>query len=124
MQIFSSLFGAAFTLLTAYSIGTLILRRRPAPPEIALALGAIVASFIVFLLLLANAAHWGAFLATGIVAIAAAVWKAGWRRLGRPEAHLTVFLGYGIWYFVNALAPEITPDGFTYHLGLPREYLR
>src|SRR5882724_8957449 len=126
MQILSSLFGGAFTLLTAYALGSLLLRRRPAPPEIKLAVGAIAASFIIFLLLLANEAHWALFFAIGGGALAAAAWKAGWRRPGRPEARLTmiIFGAYGVWYFVNALAPEITPDGITYHLGLPREYLR
>src|SRR5438552_8485387 len=107
MQTLSSLFGAAFTLLTSYSLGILIFRRRAAPPEIALGLGAIVTSSLVFLLLLANAAHWGAFLAMGIVAIGAAVWRTGWHRPGRPEAYptigLAIFAAYGIWYFVNAL---------------------
>ena len=31
---------------------------------------------------------------------------------------------YGVWYLVNALAPETIADGITYHLGLPSEYLR
>ena len=31
---------------------------------------------------------------------------------------------YGVWYLVNALAPETIADGITYHLGLPDEYLR
>src|SRR5437879_2451717 len=101
MQTFSSLSGAAFTLLTSYSLGTLILRRHPAPPEIALGLGAIVTSSLVFVLLFANAAYWGAFLAIGIVAIGAAVWKAGWSRPGVRNGRLTfaIFGAYGIWYF-------------------------
>src|ERR1051325_7311538 len=115
MQILFSLFGGAFTLLTAYSLGSLLLRR-PTPAEIKLALGAITASSIVFVLLLANAAHWGVFLAIGAVAISFA-WRV--RRgpaKGGPEAHPTmvIFGAYGLWYFVNALAPEITPDGITY----------
>src|SRR3954451_2198698 len=110
MQILSSLSGAAFTLLTAFALGTLLLRRRPVPPEIKLAIGAIAESLIVFFLLVANAAHWGTFLAIGVVGIAVAV-KAGWRRPSRPEARVTlalaIFAPYAIWYFINALAPEI-----------------
>jgi hypothetical protein len=123
-----TLFGAAFTLATAYALGNVFLRHRPAPPEIRLALGAAVESTIVFLLLLCHLAHWGAFLALGIVSIVA-----GWRfgsaqansepiRIPRPA--WIVFAAYGIWYLVNALAPEIFADGITYHLGLPAEYLR
>jgi 4-amino-4-deoxy-L-arabinose transferase-like glycosyltransferase len=39
-------------------------------------------------------------------------------------AAAAVFGAYGVWYFVNALAPETSPDGITYHLGLPAAYLR
>ncbi|MGH9674550.1 MAG: ArnT family glycosyltransferase, partial [Bryobacteraceae bacterium] len=31
---------------------------------------------------------------------------------------------YGVIYVIHALAPEIQPDGYTYHLGLAREYAR
>jgi hypothetical protein len=41
-----------------------------------------------------------------------------------PRAYVLLFLPYLVWYFVNALAPETAPDGITYHLGLPVEYLR
>jgi hypothetical protein len=125
MQTLSSVFGAAFTLLTAYGLGVLCVRQSKTPPEITLALGAIAQSFLVFLLLLVNAAYWWAFAAVGVVAIGICWKTAGWRRLYRPEAYTTVILGaYGVWYLVNALAPEITPDGITYHLGLVREYVR
>ena len=127
LTLLSSLSGAAFTLITAYALGALVLRRRQAPFQVTLAVGALVESILVFLLLLANAAHRGAFLAMGVVAVAAA-WKAGARGPGKPPTYptlgLVIFAAYGVWYFVNALAPEITPDGFTYHLGLAREYVR
>jgi hypothetical protein len=35
-----------------------------------------------------------------------------------------VLLGFGTFYFINALAPEISPDGTTYHLGLVARYFR
>ncbi|MDQ6707892.1 MAG: glycosyltransferase family 39 protein, partial [Acidobacteriota bacterium] len=35
-----------------------------------------------------------------------------------------VFLPFAIYYFVNALAPESSPDGSSYHLGLVARYLR
>lgn len=123
----SSLAGAAIVLITAWALGVVILWRRPAPFEIALALGAVVESLIVFLLLQFNVAQRGAFLAIAAVA-AGAAWKVGWKpsdRLKvRPVAGLTILAAYGIWYLVNALAPEVTPDGVTYHLGLAREYVR
>ena len=41
-----------------------------------------------------------------------------------PRAAWIIFAAYGVWYLVNALAPETIADGITYHLGLPNEYLR
>ena len=128
MHLLSTLFGAALTLATAYSLGALLMRRRPAPPEILLAIGAAAESVLVFLLLVFHLAHWGVFLGLGAAAILAA-----WRLRGTlpaqdairiPRAAWFVFLAYGVWYLVNALAPETIADGITYHLGLPREYLR
>src|SRR4051794_1972931 len=115
--------GAAFTLIPAYSLGRVILRKRPSPPEIVLGTGAAILSVCVFLLILVNLAHWGAFLALG-----AAVVAAGWRFGGSvaedpirvPRPVWIVFGAYGLWYLVNALAPETLADGITYHMGLPR----
>jgi hypothetical protein len=127
-----TLFGAAFTLATAYALGNLILRHRAAPAEIRLALGAAVESSIVFVLVACRVAHWGAFLAMGI-AILVAAWRfrapRAFAELGAepvriPRPAWIVFAAYGTWYLVNALAPETLADGITYHLGLPAEYLR
>jgi hypothetical protein len=105
-----------------------------APPEIALALGAAIESLLVFVILLCGAGAWPAFLALGAVPLAWLAWRlrsalkgphplskgVDWRAL-LPAA---IFLPYGVWYLVNALAPETSPDGLTYHLGLPAEYVR
>jgi len=123
----SALFGAAIALLTAYCLGALALRNRLAPPEIALALGAVIESLLVFVLLLCNAGYRPVFLVISVLAIAAS-WKFAPVRLPCkltiPRAGLVILIPYAVWYFVNALAPEITPDGITYHLALPREYVR
>ena len=124
--VLASLFGAALVLITAFALGALVLRRRTAPFEIVLALGAMVESLLVFFLLLANAAYGGVFLAIAGVAVAAAWWRGRRPRNSAPRipaAGWVVFAAYGAWYLVNALAPEITPDGITYHLGLAREYV-
>ena len=127
MPLLATLFGAAFTLATAYALGVLILRKHPTPPEITLGIGAAVESGLVFLLLLFHLAHWGVFLAIGAAAMVAA-WR--WRGPGAgdpvriPPAGWVIFGAYGVWYLVNALAPESMADGITYHLGLPNEYLR
>src|ERR1022692_504537 len=131
MPLPATLFGAAFTLATAYALGALLMRKHPAPPEIALGMGAAVESVLVFLLLLFHLAHWGVFLGIGGAAMVAA-WR--WRGPGAgasaappiriPLAGWVIFGAYGVWYLVNALAPETIADGITYHLGLPNEYLR
>ncbi|MEO8595088.1 MAG: discoidin domain-containing protein [Candidatus Solibacter sp.] len=122
-----SVAGAGFTLAAAYALGLLLMRRRPGPPEIVLGIGAAALSVVLFVILLLNAASLYVFLATGAAAMAMA-----WRfrvpspndavRVPRPA--WVIFGAYGVWYLVNALAPETTADGITYHLGLPREYLR
>ncbi len=130
------LFGALFALLACYGWGALLLRKIPAPPEITLAVGAVAQSLLIFFLLLANAGYWYVFLAAGAVAIGAGYGRLksdlrrpfeGWfwsrtEIAGRVVA--AIFAAYGIWYLVNALAPETLADGITYHLGLPYEYLR
>jgi 4-amino-4-deoxy-L-arabinose transferase-like glycosyltransferase len=128
----SILFGAALVIATAYGLGLAILRRTPATPEVALALGAAAESLLVFILLLAGGGRWPVFLIMGAVAAAC------WRIFPRSPLHeavkhplgkgwiaaAAVFGAYGIWYFANALAPEIMADGMGYHLGLPYEYVR
>lgn len=128
----SILFGAIFTLVTCYALGVVLLRRTPAPPEIALAVGAVALSLIVWLLLLVHGGYWFVFLPAGLAALV------GWRFTGRvplgdPVRNplgrertigAIIFSAYFLWYAVNALAPEVLADGATYHLGLPYEYVR
>jgi hypothetical protein len=122
----SILFGAAFTLAAAYFLGRIVLHGMPAPPEIALAAGAVVESLLVFLTLELGLGRWPVFLALGLLAIAA-----GWRFAAKsldaaimPRAAAALFAAYGLFYLVNAMAPEVLADGMTYHLGLPYEYAR
>ena len=89
-------------------------------------------SVVIFFLLLAGAGRWSVFAALGALAIAC--WRifprspldeAVKRPLGKGWiAAAAIFGAYGIWYFVNTLAPEIQADGMSYHLGLPYEYVR
>jgi hypothetical protein len=122
----TSLAGAAAVFLTIYAIGLLHSRKNPVPFEIRLALGAVWTSLLIFALLAANAVHWSIILALCLASIVA-VWAL--RPPRKPFDKLEripglIFSAYGLWYFVNALAPETTPDGVTYHLGLVREYVR
>ncbi|MBV9747162.1 MAG: hypothetical protein JO099_25655, partial [Acidobacteriia bacterium] len=105
LALLSILGGAGLVLFIAYGLGVGLLRNTPAPPEIALALGAAAESFLVFLLLLANLGYWWAF---GVLGLAAALC---WKRyclapladpikqpLGKPwVVALIIFGAYGIW---------------------------
>jgi 4-amino-4-deoxy-L-arabinose transferase-like glycosyltransferase len=130
------LFGCLFTLGAAFSIGRLVLGPLPAPRTIALAAGSALLSLIVFGLAAFGIAGRAAFLTIGAAAVLAALVFCRGRGRGRPgqdgeplrrseRAILAfVFVAYGAFYFVHALAPEIQPDAGTYHLGLTAEILR
>ena len=133
------LFGALFTAVTAIALGRLVLRRVTSgltdQEELPLAFvtGSAILSLIVFLLCSAHLAYKGVFLAVGLVTIAAAVRFGAHKRLASRFEPLTreqklVFLaGFGfftIFYFLNAMAPECSPDGASYHLSFVARYMR
>lgn len=133
------LLAAAFTVVSAIAAGRLFLslvRCRLNGAERALfsfAAGAALLSVAVFTLAAMRIARWETFLMLGMDLIAAALWRCGWK-MGRSEfpalARLPVLLFlipfsiFSLLYLVQATAPEISPDGSTYHLGLVARYLR
>jgi len=129
-------FGAVLTIASAYAIGTVLLRKVEAPPEISLAAGAAVLSVLIFLVVLAGVAAWPAFLVLGVAACGVGLtWARRQDQAADPPAYgslnsrecliaMVIFGAYGLWYLVNAAAPETLPDGLGYHLGLPFEYNR
>ena len=131
-EVFSILFGAAFTVAVAVALGSLLISRlrvalyRTEAGLIAFVAGSACLSFVITLLCFLHVARKGVFQWGGAAAIALAIWNGR----GRPKrrelpaipltwlaAFWTVFAVFGTWYFVNALAPEISPDGSGYHLG-------
>lgn len=112
-------------LASAWGLGRAAWRGRPPAETLALACGVPLLSLACFLLLAGHAAYREAFaavLAAGILLL--------WRyrparpalpRVGWLELPIAVF---GLLYLLHALAPEIQPDGTTYHLGLPKVWLR
>jgi len=99
---------------------------------LAFMVGAGILSVPIFLLTAARLAYKGTFLALGLGLIAAA-----WRVVGRkrlPELPATpqpwksifgcFYAAFAFVYVVNALAPEASPDGSAYHLGLLGDYYR
>lgn len=134
-QAFYILFGAAFTGSTSVALGRILLRRlrlnlhRPEEPAFAFLLGSAMLSLIVFTLAASQVIYKGVFLGVGALAL----WY-GWRRPvlpplpGAPRKWLWIVLPafalFSVLYFFHAMAPEMSPDGSTYHLGLVAKYYR
>jgi hypothetical protein len=144
-QIFYILFGAGLTVGSSVACGKALLRRTVpglSPPETVLlgfSAGSGIVSLLVFGICAARLAHKGVILALatailGIYGFQAARIRNSARAQFRPalpkfnnpvllglNAILALFL---VLYFFHALAPEISQDGSTYHLGLVARYLR
>jgi Dolichyl-phosphate-mannose-protein mannosyltransferase len=139
-EVASILFGAGFTVAVSVALGSLLLgwlRVRLYRTEAALIefiAGSAVLSLAVTLLCLAHQARKGGILVGGIAAIVVAIWRA--RRAAESRRTLpairldwlvlfsVVFSAFGIYYFFNAMAPEVSPDGSGYHLGNVARTLR
>jgi hypothetical protein len=141
-QALSILFGAAFTVAVCWAFGQLLVRglslefRRQEQPVFVFLLGAPCLSLLVFLLTISGLAYKGVFLGCGLAVIALAIWQA-WQARGLPHGESlpplprlwrilfgAVFAVFTVLYFFNAMAPEMSPDGAAYHLGLVARYLR
>ncbi|MBX9602003.1 MAG: discoidin domain-containing protein [Bryobacteraceae bacterium] len=138
-QAFLALAGAMFTVAACMAAGRLLLQTlriklaRSETLPIALIAGAPPVSLFVFATLAAGVCHPPLLWAAGI-AVCAAAWLRT-RGMGSAEAlpatplpaRIVFLAGYAAFtacYFFNALAPEIGPDGITYHMGLVGRYLR
>jgi len=139
----AALFGAAFTVAACYASGSLLidqlrvaLRREERIP-LAFVLGAACLHLALFAVLAVHLAYWPVLAAVLAGAIAAAIWTGAWRgartQSGQPVAPLskTLQVVFGLCagvfarvYFVNASAPEVSPDGAGYHLALVARELR
>jgi len=124
-----ALLGALATLLACYSLGQCLFRSLRLPQSVRFALGAVVLSFLFFLLLILHLARDRYVLALlsaallPLLVLRPAIPKPSLPRSVTGWLLLTIGAVYGVYYFVNALAPEIQPDGITYHLGLVRQWL-
>ncbi len=126
------LFGAAFTIAVSMSLGALLVARlrltfhRWEAALIEFVAGSGCLSFLIAVLCAMHIARKGVFQWGGLAIIALAAWQARGvpRRKGLPAVSLrwitlftVVFSAFFIYYFFNALAPEVSPDGTGYHLG-------
>src|SRR6516165_8168196 len=126
------LFGAAFTVAVSMSLGRLLLARlglvfhRGEAALFDFVAGSGCLSFVVAILCVLHGARKGVFQWGGLTCIALAVWQGC--GVPRPKSLPAVALkwmvpfflivgAFFIYYFFNALAPEISPDGTGYHLG-------
>lgn len=136
----SILFGAGFTLACAWALGRMALKRagwkgaREEEHLLALMCGAALLSGFVFVLGVLHAVYDAALLAAGALILGAA-WKDGAfrrREAGRLEPlprrwawlFWTVYAAYAAAAALTAMAPEISPDGSAYHLGVVGRYYR
>jgi hypothetical protein len=138
LQVIGILLGALLSGSTSLCLGTYIFRRLLIKAEwlecysLAFVVGSACLSQVVFFLCAAGLAHQQAFLAVGLFAAIAAA-RPGRRTEKRPHFPSLpqrwkwplglLFTLFGIVYLVNALAPEMSPDGSAYHLPLVARYL-
>lgn len=136
----SVLFGAGFTVLCAWALGRMTLKRaalETAQGEqhvLAFVCGAPLLSLLVTGLCAAGIVYDGVLLAAGALILAAA-WRDGALRRTAAEAlpalprlwrwlFGAVFAIYGGVALMAAMAPEISPDGSGYHLGIVSRFYR
>ena len=137
-QAFYILFGAVFTVAVAAALGKMLLRGlrarfyREEEHLLAFLAGAPLLSLLVFTACALGVARKGVFLALGAAILALAFYTGAHRPLGdrlpalprlSKRLFLSVFAVYFVLCFSNAMAPEVSPDGSTYHLGLVHRYL-
>jgi hypothetical protein len=138
-QAFWALFGASVTVAACYATGALLVDWAKAPLKrierfpLSFVLGASVLHLIVFAILSLKIAYRPVVIGMLAIPIAWALWKGSWRIKGDPVEPLSValkifysaiFSVFTVLYFFHAWAPESSPDGSAYHLGLVARYLR
>ena len=142
-QALAALFGAGFTVAACYAAGSLLIDRlqvklrRDERIPLAFVLGAACLHLVIFGLLAVHIAYWPVLAAALAAILALAAWTGAWRGLrtenGKPVPPLSKTLraifglcagAFSILYLVNAWAPEVSPDGGGYHLGLVARELR
>jgi hypothetical protein len=130
LQPLAILFGAAFTCVVSLALGALLLRGACRDPGVRFVTGAALLSLLVCALCSVGLAYPLLFVLVSSLAIVSsrsAHWTARANKGARPT--LTILLGiafgiYAVLYLANAMAPEASPDGAGYHLGLVARYLR
>jgi dolichyl-phosphate-mannose-protein mannosyltransferase len=132
LQPLAILFGAGFTCAVSMALGGLLMRDACRDPGVRFVTGAATLSLLVCGLCAAGLVYPLVFLAIGVTAIVGAGKGRKKRDEGVPRSPGgppyqwwwgVVFGMYAVLYLANAMAPEVSPDGATYHLGLVSRYL-
>ena len=132
-------FGWVLTVSVCWSLGRLLLDSlslrffRQEEYVFAFVVGSACFSSLMFLLASAGWVHRGVMLALAVLILTLAWWKRAYRLSVESFPPLPQFwsiLFYSVYavyaglYLFSAFAPEASPDGAGYHLGLARQYLR
>lgn len=136
----SVLFGAGFTVICAWALGRMALKRarfglaREEEHLLAFVCGAPLLSLLITAMSAVRVVYDATLLLAGVLILAAACRDGAFRHrtaerlpaLPRLWKWLfwTVFAVYGLIALIVAMAPEISPDGSGYHLGLVSRYYR
>ncbi len=126
-------------MATAWALGAILIRKlslvfyRTEEWLFSFLIGSACLSGIVFALSTVKLARKGVFLVLAVLAISYAL-ILGAHRSGASKfpalpqiwkrIFVVTFSGFTVLYFFNALAPESSPDGMTYHLGEVAKYYR
>ncbi len=143
MKALAALAGAAFTAAACYALGAVIVARlgarlrRDAKFPLAFVVGAAVLHLAIFAVMALGLAYKPVLIGMLTACVAAAGATGDWRFPARQEASREDLLyravgyvfgiiaaAFTVLYLFNAWAPEISPDGSSYHLGLVARYLR
>lgn len=134
------LLGASLTIATCFSAGKLLLHRldvelsREEELLFRFVTGSACVGLLVFVLAILGVARKGVFLICALAIIGAAIMRTARRNRQAQRLpplpriwkwpFLLIFVPFAVFYFVNALAPETSPDGTAYHLSLVAQYDR
>jgi hypothetical protein len=119
----SAILGGSFVIAAAWLAG-----RAVAPqlaPSLSYGIGAILVSYVVFLLMAAHEASRSIMLPLLAICMVAGLLRRPHVTVPRPPwAMLAVCVPFGCWYVVNALTPEVQADANVYHLQPAVDSLR
>ena len=123
MTVLLILTGALLTVASCMAAGRFVFRSVGLPPQpsIQFTTGAALLSSLIFAFCMLHVVS-----TLTLVALAAGVLLMGRGRLNLPRVNLwwIPFAVFGVFYLINAMAPEISADGAFYHLAFPARYLR